>query len=75
MRNIEFVIKEGEIIKKGNNFNLKNNGKLFWSKGRSKIEKKASVINKKEDFFQKYYSIFYDTMKYELPTNFLREIK
>jgi len=75
LRNIEFVIKEGEIIKKGDNFNLKNNGKLFWSKGRTKIEKKASVLNKKEEFFQKYYSIFYDTMKYELPTNFLREIK
>jgi len=75
LRNIEFVIKDGEIIKKGSNFNLKNNGKLFWSKGRTKIEKKPSVINKKEEFFQKYYSIFYDTMKYELPTNFLREIQ
>ncbi|MFX1407591.1 MAG: amidohydrolase family protein [Promethearchaeota archaeon] len=73
-RSIEFVIKEGKIIKKGNNFNLKNNGKLFWSKGRAKIEKKPSVLNKKEEFFQKYYSIFYNTMKYELPTDFLREI-
>ncbi|MFX0177405.1 MAG: amidohydrolase family protein [Candidatus Hodarchaeota archaeon] len=75
LRSIEFVIKEGEIIKKRDNYDLKNYGKLFWSKGRTKIERKPSILNKKEDFFQKYYSIFYNTMKYELPINFLREIK
>jgi formylmethanofuran dehydrogenase subunit A len=74
MKNIEYVIKEGNIIKKGDIINLNTQGKIFWSKGDPNIEKKSSIIKKKEDFYQKYYSIFYNTLKPDLSNKLLREI-
>lgn len=61
LSNIEYVIKGGKIIKKDNSIDLNSKGKIFWTSG--KAEEDKFVLSKKRDFYQKYYSIFYDTLK------------
>ena len=63
LENIEYVIKGGKIIKNGDNIDLNSNGKIFWASGKVEEGEDKFVISKKRDYYQKYYSIFYDTLK------------
>jgi len=73
-QNIEYVIKEGNIVKKQDDFALNYPGKIFWSKGNANIEKSATILNKKREFYEKYSSIFYDSFETNIKKEFLREI-
>jgi formylmethanofuran dehydrogenase subunit A len=74
MNNINYVIKSGEIVKKQDVMDLKPNGKIFWSSGKTKEEGKEYVISKKREFYQKYSSIFYDSYKTTVEKKYLRKI-
>ncbi|MCJ7651896.1 MAG: amidohydrolase family protein, partial [Candidatus Lokiarchaeota archaeon] len=63
LANIEFVIKGGKIIKKGDNIDLNSKGKIFWASGKTEEGEDKFILSKKRDYYQKYYSIFYDTLK------------
>ncbi len=56
--NMEYVIRTGEILKDHDKINLNSSGKIFWASGKPEKEETKSILAKKENFFQKYYSNF-----------------
>ncbi len=74
LKNIDHVMKGGVIIKKQDKIDLKNRGKIFWSKGKGIEKDKSYVISKKKEFYQKYGSIFYDSFNNDIDASYLREI-
>ncbi len=72
--NMEYVIKSGKVIKDHENINLNSSGKIFWACGKPKTEKSKSILAKKEDFFQKYSSNFYNSYSTDLNKEILRKI-
>ena len=75
LSNIEYVIKAGKIIKIEENIDLESNGLIFWTEG--KIEKKEAkklILSKKEDFYRKYSSMFYDSLAISIDKEYLRKI-
>ncbi|MFX0105072.1 MAG: amidohydrolase family protein [Candidatus Hodarchaeota archaeon] len=75
LSDIELVIKSGEIMKKEGNVDLNHQGSIFWDSGKIDIEGKELVIEIKKDFFQKYSSMFYDSLKISINEEFLRKIE
>jgi len=73
LESIEYVIKEGKIIKKDDLIDNTPNGKIFWSSGRFEYKDKQLIMNRKKEFYQKYYSIFYDSLNTSISNEFLRE--
>ncbi|NVM19102.1 MAG: amidohydrolase family protein [Candidatus Lokiarchaeota archaeon] len=74
LANIDFVIKAGEIIKDHSKINLHNSGKIFWASGKPEKEDTKSILAKKEAFYQKYYSNFYDSYNITINNETLRKI-
>ncbi len=72
--NIEHVIKAGEIIKDHYKINLNSYGKIFWASGKPEKEDTKSILAKKEDFYQKYNSNFYDSYNITINKEILRKI-
>jgi len=72
--NIEHVIKEGEIIKDHDKINLNSYGKIFWASGKPEKEDTKTILIKKEAFYQKYYSNFYDSYSITINKEILRKI-
>ena len=72
--NIEYVIKAGEIIKDHEKINLNSSGKIFWATGKPEKEDTKSILAKKEGFYQKYYSNFYDSYSITINKEILRKI-
>ena len=71
---IEFVIKSGEIIKNHENLNLNSSGKLFCASGKPEKEDTKTILKKKEDFYQKYGSTFYESYNTNISKEILRKI-
>ncbi|MEJ2276666.1 MAG: amidohydrolase family protein [Candidatus Lokiarchaeota archaeon] len=61
--NIEFVIKDGKIVKKQNKYELNFKGKTFYTEAAFQEEEKTTHLKKKKEFYQKYYSIFYESLR------------
>jgi len=74
LSNIEYVIKSGEIVKKQDKFNLKPQGSIFWANGKADTEGKDLIMSKKEEFYRKYSSMFYDSYQVSVDKNLLRKI-
>ncbi len=74
LENIELVIKSGEIIKNQEKFNMGGFGKIFWASGKAEKDDSKLVLTKKKEFYQKYYSIFYDSYDITIDNNILRKI-
>ncbi|MHA1376596.1 MAG: amidohydrolase family protein, partial [Promethearchaeota archaeon] len=74
LENIEFVIKSGKIIKNGDNIDLNSKGKIFWASGKAEEGEDKFVLSKKRDYYKKFYSIFYDTLKVTENDNLFRKI-
>ncbi len=72
--NIECVIKAGEIIKDREKINLNSSGKVFWASGKPEKEDTKSILAKKEKFYQKYSSNFYDSYTITLNKKIMRKI-
>jgi formylmethanofuran dehydrogenase subunit A len=75
LSDIECVIKAGNIIKKQEKIDLSHQGKIFWSQGRPEKEDKSLIMKNKKEFYQKFGSIFYDSLKISVENELLREIK
>jgi formylmethanofuran dehydrogenase subunit A len=75
LETMDSVIKSGEIVKKEDKFMLNNHGKIFWSEGTIERKEKERFLAKKREFYQKYYSIFYETLKNDANEKFLRKIE
>ncbi|TFF99245.1 MAG: hypothetical protein EU541_05400 [Promethearchaeota archaeon] len=73
-KDIEYVIKGGEIIKKERKMNLLNNGKIFWTDREIQGEEKTKIMKKKKEFYQKYYSTFYDSLQTSMSEKLLRKV-
>ncbi|MFX0143257.1 MAG: amidohydrolase family protein, partial [Candidatus Hodarchaeota archaeon] len=71
---IEYVIKTGNIVKKGENINLDLEGSIFWSNGNFNIEGREFTLTKKKEFYQKYSSMFYDSYQVSIEDKYLRKI-
>ena len=74
LSNIEYVIKAGKVVKKNEMINLNVQGKIFWSVGQLQKEDTSAILSKKKDFYQKYGSIFYDSLKTTINSKNLRKI-
>jgi len=72
LSNIEYVIKSGEIIKYGDKVDLSHQGKIFWTRGTVEKEDRSIILKQKKDFYQKYYSIFYDSLITSINNKYLR---
>jgi formylmethanofuran dehydrogenase subunit A len=75
LSDVDYVIKAGEIIKKKDNFNWGPTGSIFWSNGKVDFEGKDFIIGKKKEFYQKYSSIFYNSLKITIDEKLLRKIE
>ena len=74
LSNIDHVIKAGQVVKKNDLINLNIQGKTFWSEGHLEKEVTSTILSKKKDFYQRYGSIFYDSLKITTDSKFLRKI-
>ncbi|MFX1409809.1 MAG: amidohydrolase family protein [Promethearchaeota archaeon] len=75
LSNIEYVIKAGEIVKKQEKIDLGSHGSIFWTEGKvDKKEDKELILSKKEEFYKKYGSIFYDSFGISIKSKYLRKI-
>jgi len=74
LSNMEYVIKAGEVIKDHEKINLNSSGKIFWASGKTEKEDTKSILARKEDFYQKYYSNFYDSYTTTISSELLRKI-
>jgi formylmethanofuran dehydrogenase subunit A len=74
LHNIEYVLKGGQIVKKQDNINLEHSGKIFWTEGKVDKEQREKFMKKKKEFYQKYYSIFYESLENSINEKFLRKI-
>ncbi len=75
LSHIEYVIKAGKIIKKEEKIDLESHGSILWSEG--KVEKKEGqelILSKKKEFYQKYSSMFYDSLAISIDKEYLRKI-
>ncbi len=60
---IDTVIKNGIIVKQGEKINLNHKGALYWSKGTVNTQNYKKIMDKKKEFYKKYSSIFYESLK------------
>ena len=74
LENIEYVIKSGEVIKNQEKINLNSSGKILWASGKPEKEDTSSILKKKNDFYQKYYSNFYDSYTTTINEKILRKV-
>ncbi|TFG25359.1 MAG: hypothetical protein EU529_01405 [Promethearchaeota archaeon] len=74
LSNIEYVIKAGNIIKEQEKIDLSPQGKIFWSQGKLEKEDKSLIMKMKREFYEKFGSIFYDSLKISVEKTLLREI-
>jgi len=74
LENIDFVIKSGEVIKNQEKFNMSSSGKIFWALGKAENDDSKLILTKKKEFYQKYYSIFYDSYDTTIDNKILRKI-
>ncbi len=74
LSNIDYVIKSGKIVKKQNKIDFNTQGSIFWSSGKPETEGKEFILSKKEDFYQKYSSMFYSSYKVSVDEQLLRKI-
>ncbi|MFX1500843.1 MAG: amidohydrolase family protein [Promethearchaeota archaeon] len=75
LKNIDYVIKAGKVIKKQNNINLNHKGSIFWSNGEFEGKENDFTLSKKKDFYQKFYSVFYDSFKDSIDKDLIRRVK
>lgn len=74
LQNMDYVIKAGTIIKDQDKVNLNVPGKIFWASGKPEKEDTKSILAKKESFYQKYSSNFYDSYKITVNNQLLRKV-
>ncbi|MFX0187973.1 MAG: amidohydrolase family protein [Candidatus Hodarchaeota archaeon] len=74
LTNIEYVIKAGNVIKEKEKIDFSHQGSIFWSQGKPEKEDKLLTMKNKREFYQKFSSIFYDSLKISTENSLLREI-
>ena len=62
------------MIKNHSKINLNHSGKILWASGNPEKEDTKSILAKKEDFYQKYHSNFYDSYNITIDKEILRKI-
>ncbi|TFG23968.1 MAG: hypothetical protein EU533_02595 [Promethearchaeota archaeon] len=72
--NVKYVIKNGNIIKKDDTLDLSSKGKIFCIDEKIKKDKDAFILKKKKEFYEKYYSSFYDSIKVNIGETLLRKV-
>ncbi|MFX0006945.1 MAG: hypothetical protein ACFFA7_12210 [Promethearchaeota archaeon] len=75
LSNLDYVVKAGIVVKAGKKLNLDLEGKIFWYDSIAKIEGKDFIMSKKNEFYQKFSSIFYDSLKVSIEEKYLRQIE
>ena len=75
LKNIEYVLKSGKIIKHNDKIDLSPQGTIFWTEGEVDKDDKTIIMKKKKEFYQKYYSIFYDSLKISIGSEYLTKIE
>jgi formylmethanofuran dehydrogenase subunit A len=75
LSDLDYVIKAGTIVKTGNIMDLDSEGKIFWADSDVKIEGKDFIMSKKKEFYQKFSSMFYDSLAVSIDKKYLRQVK
>ena len=75
LSDIEYVIKSGNVVKKEDTLILQHPGSIFWFDSKIEVEGKEFIIGKKKDFYQKYSSMFYNSLKISMDDKILRKIE
>ena len=75
LRNLDFVIKSGKVVKMQNDIDLSVQGNILWSKGKIDAEGRELILKKKKEFYQKYSSSSYDAYNNNINSKILREIR
>jgi formylmethanofuran dehydrogenase subunit A len=75
LKNIDYVLKAGKIIKNHEKIDLTSHGKILWAEGKANKEEKTLIMKKKKEFYKKFYSIFYESMETTINDRFLKKIK
>jgi formylmethanofuran dehydrogenase subunit A len=74
LANMDYIIKAGEVIKDHDKINLNSSGKIFWSSGKTEKVDIKSILARKDSFYQKYSSNFYDSYNISVNKEILRKI-
>ncbi|MBD3255914.1 MAG: amidohydrolase family protein [Candidatus Lokiarchaeota archaeon] len=74
LSDINYVLKGGNVVKQNDKIDLSAHGQIFWSKGKYSHKDFRSLLQKKKEFYQKYGSFFYDSLKSSVNQDLLREI-
>jgi formylmethanofuran dehydrogenase subunit A len=74
LSHIEYVIKEGNIIKNADLVDTVQSGHIFWASGKVKKEDTKLLLKRKEEFFQKYNSLFLKSYSNSITSSKLRKI-
>ncbi len=74
LTNIEYVIKAGKVVKHDDTIDLSSSGQIFCSEGKVPKGDRKLALAKKGEFYQKFYSIFYDSLKTSAPESAFRTI-
>jgi formylmethanofuran dehydrogenase subunit A len=53
---------------------MSGSGKIFWASGKAEKDDSKLVLTKKKEFYQKYYSTFYDSYTITINKEILRKI-
>ena len=74
LSDIEYVIKAGKIIKHNDQVDLTEEGKILWASGKAKKQDVKLFLKRKEDFFQKYNSLFLNSYSALVNDSKLRKV-
>jgi formylmethanofuran dehydrogenase subunit A len=74
LSHIEYIIKEGRIIKNADLFNTTESGHIFWASGKVKKEDTKLLFNRKEEYFQKFNSLFLKSYSVHISNTKLRKV-
>lgn len=74
LNHIEYVIKAGNIIKSKNQFDLAEKGHILWASGKVKKDDVKLLFKRKEEFFQKYNSLFLNSYSVSVSDKILKKV-
>lgn len=74
LSDIQYVIKAGKIIKHNDQVDLTEEGKILWASGKAKKQDVKLLLKRKEEFFQKYNSLFLNSYSALVTDSKLRKV-
>jgi formylmethanofuran dehydrogenase subunit A len=71
---IDYVVKSGITIQNKDKVRLDLDGKIYWANRESETREKDYLLSKTQEFYTKYYSVYYDSYKVSVDDSLLRQL-